>query len=142
LAERYDIRHVRMPTEAIWWNPRNIFSSRFGEKVVVRWVTEAANRAWRGRLQYPRTFYGFSSGGHVTHELVRRVAQSVTAGVSELMVHVGESNEESPGFLTGYNWKGDLAAVTSYTKKQFANEFGVQLTTHQDRRSDGVRRTA
>ena len=66
----------------------------------------------------------------MTRGVVRRVAESLAPGVSELMVHVGVSNDEAPGFRTGYDWMGDLSAVTSLTKERFASEFAVELVTH------------
>ena len=53
------------------------------------------------------------------------------------MVHVGVSNDEAPGFWTGYDYAGDLRAVTTYSKQEFEKEFGVTLVTHVQRGADG-----
>lgn len=139
LAERYGIAHVRMPAEAIWWMSGPLLSTRFGGKVAVNCATQITRRVWQGKLHFPQSFYGFSSGGHMTKAIVCRVAESAAAGVSELMVHVGVSNDEAPGFRTGYNWMGDLDAVTRYTREQFEKKFGVKLVTHANGRQDAVK---
>ncbi len=130
LAQRYGIEHVRLPAEPIWWKPGLQLSPRFVEKTILTLVTQVPRQAWKGKLIYPRAFYGFSQGGRMTAEVVREVGKCAPPGVSELMVHVAVSNEEAPGFWTGYDYAGDLRAVTSYNKEQFEKEFGVSLVTH------------
>ncbi len=130
LAERYGIGHVRVPAEPILWRSGEIGLARLGEKVVLWSAVQITLTTWRGRIQFPRSFYGFSHGGRMTQSVVRQVAKSSPPGVSELMVHVGVSNDEAPGFWTGYDYAGDLRAVTTHTKQQFEKEFGVSLVTH------------
>ena len=75
----------------------------------------------------------------MTAAVVRQVAETAPPGISELMVHVGVSNDEAPGFWTGYDYAGDLRAVTTYRKEQFEKEFGVSLVTHAQGGRDGFR---
>jgi predicted glycoside hydrolase/deacetylase ChbG (UPF0249 family) len=138
LAERYGIAHVRLPAEPLSMSQGRSLPRRFGEKVALQFATQLTRRKWKGRLFFPRCFYGFSDGGHMTSAILRRVTDSIPPGVSELMVHVGLSNDEAAGFWTGYDWVGDLHAVTSHTKEQFENEFGVRLVTHTQGRPDEV----
>jgi predicted glycoside hydrolase/deacetylase ChbG (UPF0249 family) len=138
LAERHGIAHVRLPAEPFSMSRGRSLSRRFGEKVVLQLATQLARRKWKGRLFFPRSFYGFSHGGHMTSAILRQVTDSIPPGTSELMVHVGLSNDEAAGFWTGYDWVGDLNAVTSHTKERFENEFGVSLVTHTQGRPDGV----
>jgi len=63
------------------------------------------------------------------------VGHAAPPGVSELMVHVGNSNIEPAGLETGYDWEGDLGAVTTFEKAAFEAEFGVKLITHTGRRN-------
>lgn len=139
LARRYGIGHVRLPAEPILWKPGRKFSARFAEKVVLNLATQVPRTVWSGKLCFPSSFYGFSHGGRMSADVVREVAMSAPPGVSELMVHVGISNEEAPGYWTGYDYAGDLRAVTTYSKQQFENEFGVTLVTHVQRGTDGFR---
>jgi predicted glycoside hydrolase/deacetylase ChbG (UPF0249 family) len=138
LAERHGIAHVRLPAEPLSMSRGRSLSRRFGEKVALQCATQLTRRKWKDRLSFPRSFYGFSHGGHMTPAILRQVTDSIPPGISELMVHVGLSNDEAAGFWTGYDWVGDLNAVTSHTKKQFEIEFGVMLVTHVQRRPDGV----
>ncbi len=138
LAERYGIAHVRLPAEPLSMSRGRSLLPRFGEKVALQFATQLTRRKWKGRLYSPRYFYGFSHGGHMTSAILRQVTDSIPPGISELMVHVGLSNDEAAGFWTGYDWVGDLNAVTSHTKAQFEIEFGVRLVTHTQGRPDGV----
>jgi predicted glycoside hydrolase/deacetylase ChbG (UPF0249 family) len=130
LARRYGIAHVRMPAEAITWNVGQIRPARFLEKSVLWLAAQLPRSAWRRKLSFPRSFYGFSYGGRMNESVVRQVAETALPGVSELMVHVGVSNHEADGFWTGYDYAGDLRAVTFRTRQQFEKEFGVFLVTH------------
>jgi predicted glycoside hydrolase/deacetylase ChbG (UPF0249 family) len=138
LAARFGISHVRLPAEPLYMSQGHCLSRRFGEKVVLQFATQLTRRGWKDRLFFPRSFYGFSHGGHMTSAILRQVTDSMPPGISELMVHVGLSNDEAAGFATGYDWVGDLNAVTSHTKEQFEKEFGVRLVTHTQGRLDGV----
>jgi len=139
LAQRYGIKHVRLPAEPIWWKPGRNFSPRFVEKTVLNFATQVPRWVWAGKLTFPTSFYGFSQGGRVSAEVVREVAKSAPPGVSELMVHVAVSNDEAPGYWTGYDYEGDLRAVTTHSKQEFAKEFGVSLVTHVQGGPDGFR---
>jgi predicted glycoside hydrolase/deacetylase ChbG (UPF0249 family) len=138
LAERYGIAHVRLPAEPLAMSKGRSLSRRFAEKVALQFASQLTRRKWQDRLFFPRSFYGFSHGGHMTSAILRQVTDSIPPGTSELMVHVGLSNDEAAGFWTGYDWVGDLNAVTSHTKERFENEFGVSLVTHTQGRPDGV----
>ena len=139
LAQRYGIQHVRLPAEPIWWKPGLNFSPRFVEKTVLNFATQVPRWIWEGKLTFPTSFYGFSQGGRMSAEVVREVGKSAPPGVSELMVHVAVSNDEAPGFWTGYDYAGDLRAVTTYSKQEFEKEFGVSLVTHVQGGPDGFR---
>jgi predicted glycoside hydrolase/deacetylase ChbG (UPF0249 family) len=139
LAQRYGIAHVRLPAEPIFWKPGRALSARFAEKTVLNLATQVPRQVWKGKLNFPRSFYGFSQGGRMSAEVVAQVAKSAPPGVSELMVHVGVSNDEAPGFWTGYDYAGDLRAVTTHSKQEFEQEFGVSLVTHAQGGPDGFR---
>jgi predicted glycoside hydrolase/deacetylase ChbG (UPF0249 family) len=135
LAERYGIGHVRLPVEAVGWRPERTSAARFASKLMLNSFALCSKRLWDGKLEFPENFYGFSEGGHVTGSLVRRVGQAAPPGVSELMVHVGNSNLEPAGLETGYDWQGDLGAVTTFGRAAFEEEFGITLITHTGRRN-------
>jgi predicted glycoside hydrolase/deacetylase ChbG (UPF0249 family) len=135
LAQRYGITHVRMPVEPLRWRAGRVPPGRIAAKVALSLAARRARRLWQRSLSFPTTFYGFSHGGHVSRALVERVAKEAPVGISELMVHVAVSNDERPGFLTGYDWTGDLAAVTAFEKGLFEQEFGVKLIAHTGRGS-------
>ena len=130
LAKRYGIPGVRMPVESLAWRPERVSAKRFADKLALNSAALCSRRLWRGKLAYPRSFYGFSEGGRLTAAAVRRVAESAPPGVSELMVHLGVSNIEPDGLETGYDWEGDLGAVTAFRKPEFEKQFGIKLITY------------
>lgn len=134
LAKRYSIRQVRLPVESLFWSPESPSAFRFAGKLALNSFALCARPIWGDQLTYPQFFYGFSEGGHMTESVVRRVANIARPGVSELMVHVGASNTEPVGLETGYDWEGDLGAVTSLDRAAFEKEFGITLITHTGRR--------
>ena len=135
LARRYGISHVRMPAEPMSWRPERASAKRFADKVALNSAAWCTRRQWKGKLSYPQSFYGFSEGGHLTTSAVLRVAQTAPSGVTELMVHLGVSNVEPAGLETGYDWRGDLAAVTAFRKTDFEEQFGMKLITFAQWRS-------
>jgi chitin disaccharide deacetylase len=139
LAKRHGIAHVRMPAEPILWSSGPVRPARFMEKVVLWLAAQVPRMYWRGKLRFPGAFYGFSHGGRMTQSVVQKVAESAPPGVSELMVHVGVSNDEAEGFWTGYDYAGDLGAVTSHSKEQFEKQFALSLVTHAIGGHDGFR---
>ena len=139
LAKRYGIKHVRLPAESIWWKPERTLSARFAAKVALNLGTAVPRWAWKGKLSFPQTFYGFSDGGRISADVIRQVAVSVPAGVSELMVHVAVSNDQLPGYRTRFDFTYDFRGVTSYSKEQFEREFGVSLVTYLQARPDEFR---
>ena len=139
LAKRHGIEQVRLPAEPIWWKPGRKLSARFAAKVALNLATEVSRRAWKGKLIYPQTFYGFSHGGQISADVIRQVAMSVPNGVSELMVHVATSSEQLPGYRTKFDFTRDFRGVTSYSKEQFEKEFGVSLVTYLQGGPDGFR---
>jgi predicted glycoside hydrolase/deacetylase ChbG (UPF0249 family) len=127
LAKRYGIERVRMPVEPVAWWPEQVSASRMIGKLLVTIASQPARMVWGGKLRIPTRFYGFSDAGGVTRSLISRVAEAAPVGISELMVHVGVSNNEAEGFWTGYNWKGDLDAVTTFAKDEFQQQFKIVL---------------
>lgn len=134
LAKRYGIPHVRLPVESIFWRPERPSVFRFASKLALNTFALYARHLWRDELIYPQFFYGFSEGGGMTASVVRRVAKIAPPGVSELMVHVGASNIEPVGLETGYDWQGDLGAITFLNRAAFEKEFGITIITHTGRR--------
>jgi predicted glycoside hydrolase/deacetylase ChbG (UPF0249 family) len=130
LAERYGIKNVRLPAEPIWWQHGLTLSSRFAAKVGLNLASQVSRRVWQSKLKFPEPFYGFSHGGQITKEVIRQLATSVPAGISELMVHVATSKDQLPGYRTKFDFTTDFRGVTAFTKEQFEREFGVYLVPY------------
>jgi chitin disaccharide deacetylase len=142
LAKKYGIRHVRVPAEPIFWSAGEVRLARMAEKVMLWSAVQITLASWKGRLQFPDYFFGFSYGGRMNPAVIRHIAEGAREGVSEVMVHVAISNHEAPGFWTGYNYVGDFKAVTVYNKQQFEKQFGIQLLNHASGEENGLRTAA
>ena len=130
LAQRYGVGNVRLPAEPLFWKPGWSLSWRFPAKVALNAASRITRLTWQGKLKFPSPFFGFSHGGQISTEVIRQVASSVPAGVSELMVHVATSSEQLPGYRTKFDFTRDFRGVTSFTKVQFEREFGVSLVNY------------
>jgi hypothetical protein len=60
-----------------------------------------------------------------------RIAGALKPGVSELLVHPDITNDDRP-YDNGYDWIGDLTAMTTCTKEECQRHFGLQLVTYRD----------
>jgi len=138
LAEKYGIHHVRVPAEPMFWSAGDVRLARMAEKFMVWSAMQITLARWRGRLQFPDYFFGFSYGGRMNAAIIQHIAEHAREGVSEIMVHVGISNDEAPGFWTGYDFVGDFKAVTAYDKPEFEKQFGVALVNHNSGEMNGL----
>lgn len=138
LANKYGIRHVRVPAEPMFWSAGGVRLARVAEKVMLWSAVQITLARWRGRLRFPDYFFGFSYGGRMNAAVIQHIAEHARAGVSEVMVHVGISNDEAPGFWTGYNYVGDFKAVTAYDKREFEKQFGIVLVNHNSGEMNGL----
>ena len=130
LAQHYGVKNVRLPAEPIWWRPGLTLSSRFVAKVGLNLVSQVARAVWKGKLNFPESFFGFSHGGQITKDAIGGVAMAVPPGISELMVHVATSKDQLPGYRTKFDFTIDFRGVTAFTKEQFEREFGICLVPY------------
>jgi hopanoid biosynthesis associated protein HpnK len=142
LAKKYGIYHVRVPAEPVFWSAGAVPLPRLAEKVMLSSAVQITLGKWRGRLQFPDYFFGFSYGGRMNGAVIQNIAEGAREGVSEIMVHVGVSNDEAPGFWTGYDYVGDLKAVTACNKQEFEKQFGIRLVNHRSGEMNGLSTTA
>jgi predicted glycoside hydrolase/deacetylase ChbG (UPF0249 family) len=133
IAAEFEIAAVRLPAEPLArlgdvtrFSPR-----RYAEKLLVSSTCIGVRSRWKGRLHFPDSFFGFMEGGRLDARSLESIAASLEPGVSELMAHPGISNDDHP-YSIGYNWRGDLEALTKYSKRRFEERFGVRLVSYRD----------
>jgi chitin disaccharide deacetylase len=130
VAARFRIPSARLPREALG-RVSGFRARRYLEKAGLHWACGRTAASWKGRLAFPAAFHGFMEGGRMTAAALESIAARLRPGVSELMVHPGITNDDRP-FDNGYDWTGDLDAVTRYDKPAFERRFGVRLVSHRE----------
>lgn len=132
VAARFGIPAVRRPAEPLLHiGEVSAFSpARYLEKILVRAAGTRAATHWRGRLRYPDEFAGFIEAGQLRPSRLESLATSLHSGVTELMAHPGVSDDDSP-YGVAYDWRGDLAALTKWSKEEFEARFDVRLVSYR-----------
>jgi predicted glycoside hydrolase/deacetylase ChbG (UPF0249 family) len=133
IAAEFEIAAVRLPAEPLahLGEVTRFSPLRYVQKLLVSSSCTRVRARWMGRLHFPDSFFGFMEGGRLDARSLESIAASLEPGVSELMAHPGISNDDHP-YAIGYNWRGDLAALTKYSKQQFEERFGVRLVSYRD----------
>ena len=130
IAATFHIPATRMPSESLTRGScRSV--QRYLEAVLLDCACWRTRATWKRRLRFPDSFSGFMQGGRMNRRILETMAASLAPGVSELMVHPGISNDDRP-FNLGYDWRGDLATMTTYTREQFERRFGVRLVSYRE----------
>lgn len=133
VATKFHVPAVRLPSETLRHLGRasGFSSRRYLEKTLLHCLCWSTRATWARRLHFPDAFFGFMEGGRMNFRSLDVIVALLRAGVSELMVHPGISNDDTP-FCSGYDWKGDLETLTKYTKEDFESRFGVRLVSYRE----------
>jgi len=129
VAKRRGIRAIRLPLES---RPIDAPAGRAAASRVLGLFAGASGRIIdRVGLWRPDRFLGMAVSGHLTEDallgLIDRVLESQ---VTEIICHPASLNSTlRTQFDWGYEWEGELAAVTSERVKERIRERGIQLTT-------------
>jgi predicted glycoside hydrolase/deacetylase ChbG (UPF0249 family) len=133
IAAEFQVAAVRLPAEPLahLGDVQRFSPRRYAEKLLVASACRGVRSRWKGRLRFPDAFFGFMEGGRLNAHSLEAIAAALAPGVSELMAHPGTSNDDRP-YCIGYNWRGDLEALTKYSKRRFEERFGVRLVSYRD----------
>ncbi len=129
LAAKYGIRAVRWPHEALRGDILKESLRRPGrlaEMAVLRSLTDKSGVGpdlWR-----TDRFIGFFWGGRLSSARLRLLLGQLGQGeVTELMCHPGLCDPSSPYSHWGYDWAGELAALTSPAIRAETQALGIDL---------------
>jgi len=127
LTEEYSIRWIRLPRDPLHWSGIN----RTMQKLILNAVRGFDALLIKHRLRYLAHFHGFSEGGRINRPVLLQILGRLRPGLNELMCHVGAENDDPPCSI-GYRWLDELYAMTSFTKEQLQDQFGIQVTNYRE----------
>ncbi|TSA53831.1 MAG: ChbG/HpnK family deacetylase [Actinobacteria bacterium] len=122
LAHHHQIRWVRITEPGFRHQLRR---SRLFNKILIGITSFLANQHLGLRATTTDSFYGFGVSGNLTREQLLSYLTTCKEGISEIMCHVGTSNQVP--MLTGYQWADELEALTSMSKFEAENAFNISI---------------
>jgi predicted glycoside hydrolase/deacetylase ChbG (UPF0249 family) len=126
VAREYNVRFIRLPRERLSHGPLN---GRYLQKFMLNAACAWDALALKSHLRWPDDFHGFTEGGGLSREAILGMLRRMKPGLNELMCHVGADNDDPP-FHINYHWLDELRAVTSFTKEQLLDEFGIRVVSY------------
>lgn len=137
LCKKFNIRYIRVPREKV---PLN---SAFAKAPLLRLILmciiailaiNSKNKIKKSGLNYTRFFWGFLNSGNLKLDYIQRIILSLKDGVSELMVHPGELDEELKAKYGHwkYNWESELHILTQKAVKTLLKTNSVTQTNFKE----------
>ena len=124
LANHHQIRWVRITEPGFRQQLRR---SRLFDKILIGITSFLANQHLGLRATTTDSFYGFGVSGNLTREQLLSYLTTCEDGISEIMCHVGTSNQVP--MLAGYQWADELEALTSMSKIEAENAFNISIAS-------------
>lgn len=123
LAEHHQIHWVRITEPGF---TQQLRLSRIFHKLVIGATSFFAIKQLGDLTMFPDSFFGFGVSGNLTREQLLSYLTTCNSGISEIMCHVGTSNDVP--MVAGYQWADELDAITSMSKIEAENAFDVSIT--------------
>jgi len=122
LAGHHQIRWVRITEPGFRQQLRR---SRLFDKILIGITSFIAKIHLGFKTAATDNFYGFGVSGNLTREQLLSYLTTCKLGISEIMCHIGTSNEVP--MLVGYQWAKELEVFTSMSKIEAENAFDVTI---------------
>jgi len=122
LAKHHQIHWVRITEPGFRHQLRR---TRLLDKILIGTTSFIANKHFGFRTTNTDEFFGFGVSGNLKREQLLSYLSTCKPGVSEIMCHVGTSNEVP--MLVGYQWADELEVFTSMSKIEAENAFDVTI---------------
>lgn len=136
LMKEYKITKMRIPEESVFFFNHTYDVKRFiGKTGLSVLASRARTVARRSGIATPRYFWGMMRGGHMTEKDLLQILSKVShrIGTHEIMVHPGLNREAlSKEFSWGYQWEGELAALTSQKVRDYMHKKGIDMINFGD----------
>lgn len=137
LAKEYGIPPARCPDEkvALTRDMALIFSARNMKRWVMLLLARRARRKFKqSGIVIPDNFYGMLRSGRLTSEFILTMLRHLPEGVAELACHPGLLDTELTSRYShwGYNWEGELTALTDPTIMALIKRLDIKLINFSD----------
>lgn len=127
LADEFRIPRIRAPREIVFLSPRPPAERHAARLLLESFMLHPAYRRCAG-AQNPRYLLGFEASGRLDAERLACILKGAPEGLSELVCHPGAADTDSPGLPAwGYDWRGELAALTSPKAAALLHASGIKL---------------
>ena len=137
LSQRYGIRAVRLPREALGAALR--YERRHGLRKLFEGTAFHALSRWalprlqRVGIRHPDRMFGLHQTGHVSEDYLLTVLADLPSGVSEVYCHPALIDEEARRWRPpDYASQQELAALTSPRVREAVERSGIELITYRD----------
>jgi hopanoid biosynthesis associated protein HpnK len=124
IGRRYGMKAVRAPIE-----PRRLLQTvdgtRTGQRIETAWARLLRRRMRAARMTVPDHVLGLAWSGAMTANRVRGVIERLPPGLTEIYAH--PATGPYPGSAPGYDYCGELAALTDPVAKKFIARNGITV---------------
>lgn len=115
IAKTYSIPAMRISDEPYFFTggyPIELarLIGRCGLTFLARLARRKANYSG---IRTPSAFFGMLAGGNMQERFLMNIIKQLPDGVSEIMMHPGESDELNSTYQWQYHWTDELAAIVS-----------------------------
>jgi len=129
IGRRYGMKAVRAPIEpqALL---RTIDGTRAGPRIETAWARLVRRRMRAAKIKVPDQVLGLAWSGAMTASRMRGLLEHLPAGLTEIYAH--PATDHYPGSAPGYDYRGELAALTDPLAKGVIERNGVTLGRFAD----------
>jgi hopanoid biosynthesis associated protein HpnK len=124
IGRRYGMKAIRAPVE-----PRHLLrtidGTRMAPRIETPWSRLVRRRMRAAGMSVPDQVLGLAWSGSMTANRVRGILDHLPAGLTEIYAH--PATAPYPGSAPGYDYRGELAALTDPVAKELIARDGVIL---------------
>lgn len=134
LAISNNIKAIRIPDEPFLFMGGYPFNlTRLVGRSGLTFLSKLARVKIGQKLYMPDHFFGMLAGGNMREEYLLNIIRSLPHGVTEIMVHPADNNNEMNELYSWrYCWEDELAALTSDLIKKEINKQEIELISFGD----------
>jgi hopanoid biosynthesis associated protein HpnK len=134
VGKDYGLSAVRLPNEPPWKSSKasgKPFGPRFASWMFLwPWITLMRRILDRARIRYNDFFFGMGDSGAMTENLVLRIINSLTDGITEICFHPAtRRSKEIDQSMPNYRHVDEFMALTNESILQAAGAGYIQRTT-------------
>lgn len=129
IGQRYGMRAARAPVE-LRRPLRQVDGTDIGPRIETIWARLVRTRLRRAGMTVPDQVFGLAWSGGMTTDRMRGVLERLPDGLTEIYIH--PATGAYPGSAPGYDYRGELAALTDPLAKTILTRARVALGRFAD----------